>query len=373
MNMRAPKPVTPYDLFARRWLRQTPVVAAQFNSDGSRTAFLDEAGAIALCAAPDPEPIERRYHIAGDDGRATMRPRKSPAPPLLSVVAPDAPASTLVANGAKGFYVGDRAGLVYRLNGNCETIKLVERCSGAIVALDCAPTQGWLAASDSNGVCLWRNERSAQKLAVEGDVGALAFSHRGDRLAVAHGLNVTIFALGEGQPGIAATYPLESNARTLVWDHEDHWIAAPFVGEGMALLESSGERASAVHGFRTPVRHVAFSATAKALVASGAFRVAAWDMAKPPVDGDSSGALATGRPGLVIVECVAVHPKRNLVAAGYANGQIVIAALGGRDEFLVRHGGGAVRSLSWSSDGREIAVAADDEAAILALLPQMFK
>jgi len=76
----------------------------------------------------------------------------------------------------------------------------------------------------------------------------------------------------------------------------------------------------------------------------------------------------------VLVDAVAAHPKKALVAAGYANGQIVIAGIGARDEMLVRSSGGVVTALAWSADGNHLALGdASGTAAIVTFPHQMFK
>ncbi|QND58871.1 WD40 repeat domain-containing protein [Mesorhizobium huakuii] len=127
-------------------------------------------------------------------------------------------------------------------------------------------------------------------------------------------------------------------------------------------------------GFHRPVRTVCWSQPANALFASGAFRIAGWSMTAPPFDGETSGALETGRAGLVLVEAVAAHPEKRLIAAGYANGRITIAQIGARDELLVRPLGSAVTALAWSGDGRHLAMGSvDGTAAIVTFPAQMFK
>lgn len=48
-----------------------------------------------------------------------------------------------------------------------------------------------------------------------------------------------------------------------------------------------------------------------ALFASGAFRIAGWSVTAPPLGGETSGALETGRAGLVPVEPVAAPQEEN--------------------------------------------------------------
>jgi WD40 repeat protein len=372
VNAQRPVSLSLYDLLARRWPRPAPVVSLAFNSDDSVAAFFGSDGAIAMAVAPDPEPPETRIHIAGDDARKTIRAREKNVPPLLATVAPGARPIALARNGQKGFFVGDEDGAVHRLNANGEWIRSPQKLGAATRAIDFAPGPGLLAFSDGEAIALSRGAAGVERVAVEGgEIAALSFSHGGERLAAAHGRRLSIFDVASRAR--ASEIELAGEACAIVWDKNDRWLACPFRGDGLGLVDSVEGRVAALRNFPTPVRSAGWSAPANALVASGGFRIATWSMAAPPVGDDASGALATGRAGLVVVECVAPHPTRDLVAAGYANGQIVVAAIGGRDEMLLRHSGGAVRALAWSANGKELAVGAEDEAAIVSFPSILFK
>ena len=158
------------------------------------------------------------------------------------------------------------------------------------------------------------------------------------------------------------------------WSRDGIWLACGLEAGGFALVSLAEGRADIVAGFPSPVRTVCWSQPANALFASGAFRIAGWSMTAPPVGGETSGVLETGRAGLVLVEAVAAHPEKKLIAAGYANGRITIAQIGGRDELLVRPLGSAVTALAWSGDGRHLAMGSvDGTAAIVTFPAQMFK
>ncbi len=134
-------------------------------------------------------------------------------------------------------------------------------------------------------------------------------------------------------------------------------------------------RAGPCSAIPTPTRSLAWSRPANAIVTAGAYRAAAWSMAHPPLADATVGALQTGRPGLVVVDRVAVHPTRDLIAVGYANGQVGVMRLGQRDELLVRQdGGGAATALAWSDDGEHLALGtADGLAALVGFPPHLFK
>ncbi|MEM7635962.1 MAG: hypothetical protein AAF299_15460, partial [Pseudomonadota bacterium] len=83
----------------------------------------------------------------------------------------------------------------------------------------------------------------------------------------------------------------------------------------------------------------------------------------------------SGTAGLVPVSAVTSHPERNLVAAGYKNGFVVVMQLGVRDELVLNsEDRGAITNLAWTRDGRHLAVATgNDVAAIISIPEQLFK
>ena len=64
------------------------------------------------------------------------------------------------------------------------------------------------------------------------------------------------------------------------------------------------------------------------------------------------------------VEMVACHPKQAVVAAGYADGLILLVRIDDGAEVLARKPGDApVSALAWSRDGRLLAFGTEDGSA----------
>ncbi len=192
--------------------------------------------------------------------------------------------------------------------------------------------------------------------------------------SLAFGCNETLLITDSATPfTVKRRYACPGRIERIVWRDDGTWLVATCGAAGLALLDLARDRFGAVGGFPTPPRSAAFSEAANALVASGAFRIAAWDLARPPFDGERAGALETGRPGLVPVVEVATLPRRKLAAAAYANGQIVIAALGLRDELILQAAGPEPAALAASIDGRMLAIAAGDRVSLVSLPDALFK
>ncbi len=101
----------------------------------------------------------------------------------------------------------------------------------------------------------------------------------------------------------------------------------------------------------------------------------AWDIASLSDDSERPASLATGRARPVLVKAVDIHPEGQLIAAGYADGMVVVAKIGESDELLVKPPGrGAIHALRWSADGQHLAFGTDNgEAAIVTFPSHIFK
>jgi WD40 repeat protein len=359
MNQPNARTLTLFDLLARRWRAAAPIADLRFNEDGSATAFATADGSVLIAAAPDAEPPESRIRISGDLGQITLRPRTADPAPLVAVSGLADAAAPLAAAEA-GFLVGDADGRVLRLaaDGSAEPLLGLD---SAVVALDHA--SGVTAAADGATLTLVGPE--ATRRWPRPGIRTLALAADGHRLAAADATGLVILDAAAEQ-----ARPL-SGATRLAWRLDGAWLAAALGAEGVALIDPADPEARRLPGFPAAVQSLAWSGPAGALVAGGAFRIAAWDATTLP---STDRALVTGQPGLVVVEAVAAHPTLPLVAAGYANGQVIVARVGSRDELLLRQDGAAVTCLAFSPDGRHLAIGdAAGTAAIASFPPQMFK
>ncbi|MGX7871563.1 hypothetical protein ACVDG5_000320 [Mesorhizobium sp. ORM6] len=239
--------------------------------------------------------------------------------------------------GDSGFLAGAASGEVLHLTAGGDVAGALLKVAGPVVAIDHSAKAGKTAVSNGHDVFLSHGEGDATRLErdVTSSTDALAFSPGGRRLACALDEGLSIWAV-EGDAALVRDVPLGARPVSIRWSGDGTWLACGLETGGFALVSLADGRADVVAGFPSPVRTVCWSQPAHALFASGAFRIAGWSMTAPPVGGETSGALETGRVGLVLVEVVAAHPEKKLIAAGYANGRITIAEVGARDELVVR-------------------------------------
>lgn len=375
MNQQNIRNLTLFDLLARSWALPSSVEALHFSTDSSAAAFACANGTIALASLSDPEPPESRVRVSADLGQTTIRPREKPTAPVIVTERLCDGAPLMAVSGKSEFLAGASDGRIVRVTVTGEISNTQIRLDGAIMALDHARGQGLTAVSDGAEVLLANAPGGIVRSLARhgGDVAALGFSPSGRQLAVCHGNEISIWTL-VGEPALARTISFPQPPAAVRWSADSEWIACPLASGGFGVARLADGKAGAVSDFPAKVRTVSWSERADALVASGAFRIAAWSMKLPPLEGETRGAIVTGRPGLVVVEAVAGHPTRPIAAAGFANGQIVVAQIGERDELLVRPSGGAVTALAWSADGRHLAAGTADGGASLITFPaQMFK
>jgi hypothetical protein len=360
------------ELLGRAWQLEQPVAGLAIGPQA--VAFVLADGALAIGPLADPEPPGRRLRISAEDGRATLRPRTRQPPPLARIALPDnVPVATLAALGA-GFVLGDASGRLHCLAADGGLAALAELAAAPIAALAVDAGTGRLAAAAGGEIRMLDGAGATQAAATAGAAATcLAFAPASGRLAIGHGAGVSLWSATPDAPAPTAL-PIAGELLALAWSHDEAWLACGLAGGALGLWRAADGATRRIGSYPAPVRCVAWSADGASLATSGAFRLIAWP-AGALAEASPAHALATGRPGLVLVERVAAAPHRPLLAAGYENGMVVLAAPGQRDELLLAPAGqGAITALAWSADGSHLAFGtAAGLAAILALPSQIFK
>jgi WD40 repeat protein len=184
-------------------------------------------------------------------------------------------------------------------------------------------------------------------------VGALAFSPKGFRLAIAHYNGATLWF-----PNAAQAEP-----EPLVW--KGSHLAATFSPDGRFLITAMQEatlhgwhladrKDMRMQGYAARVRSLDWTADGKWLASSGSSQLILWPFqSKSGPMGKTPKILAQGETQ---VETVACHPAQAAIAVGYADGLILIVRLPDGAEVLARKPAAApVTALSWSADGTLLA------------------
>jgi WD40 repeat protein len=197
-------------------------------------------------------------------------------------------------------------------------------------------------------------------------VGGLAFLPKGFRLAVAHYNGATLWFPNAPQ---AAPETLEwkgshlgatvsPDGRFLVTTMQEPML------HGWRLADRKHMRMS---GYATRVTSLGWTAGGSWLATSGAPQLILWPFqAKEGPMGKEPRVLA---PSDHRVETVACHPKREIVAAGYGDGMVLLVRVEDGAAILAKKPGDApVSALAWSADGMLLAFGTENgEAGLIDL------
>jgi hypothetical protein len=201
---------------------------------------------------------------------------------------------------------------------------------------------------------------AVRALEVPSSVGGLAFAPKGLRLAVAHYGGVTLwFPNAQAAPeklawrGSHLDASFSPDGKFLVTSMQEPTL------HGWRLVDGKDMRMS---GYSARVRSLAWSAGGKWLATSGAEQLILWPFgSKDGPMGKTPRVLAAFG---VKVEAVACHPKVDVVAAGYADGLVLLVRLDDGAEVLAKKPGPApISALAWDATGARLAWGAEDGAA----------
>lgn len=349
-----------FDLIARDWQLSAPSTGITYNASNTAAAFACSDGTVHLANTADKDAPDTRIRRAVDTGRLTIAPRAKPAPPLRVADFTEGRTSPVIAHGADGFAFAKATGRINTLTPGGIAVHMPIKAAQPITIV--ASHGGTVAYACGDQVML-----GTQTLGTRQHIAAMTFSPDGKTLAVAHGDSVSLWdtaALDVAPVQI----PVTDTPVSIIWRGDGKHLALCLRSAGFCVIDKATRIVTHHGNFPAPVRHVAFAEASNTIVASGAFRVAAWSM------NDNSDVMS-GKAGLVLVDAVATCPTRNLVAVGYANGLLSLAEIGRPSEILLREDTGAgFTAMAWSGCGTYLAVAdANGTAALVEFPDSMFK
>ena len=218
----------------------------------------------------------------------------------------------------------------------------------------------------SAGKTAFVQAKSLREFEAPSTVGGLAFLPKGFRLAVAHYNGATLWFPNAPQAtpeklewkGSHLGVTVSPDGRFLVTTMQEPMLHGWRIADGKHMRMS---------GYSARVTSLGWTVGGHWLATSGAAQLILWPFQSK--DGPMGKEPRVLAPSQLRVETVACHPQQEIVAAGYADGMVLLVRIQDGAEILAKKpGAGPVTALGWSADGRFLAFGTEDgEAGVLDL------
>jgi WD40 repeat protein len=343
------------DLLGARWRVGVAAAAVAWDDTTGLAGFALTDGTLVLVhpvweGAPALRPRE--------GGGAELVPRSAPAPPAARVKAHRGACLSVAADPDGGFLSGGADGRVTCVQAD-GSVRVIAH-HGEAVALVTAGPGRWRACAI--GRIVHKLGGSASRIEVAGPVTCLAVDPASGRLGIGHEGGITLWAGGDAPLVLAAP----GTHCGLCWS-PDRTMLASFAPEGTLSAWRFPDAKPSSIAVGTPVSALGALATGGGFVAGVGGRVVYWAAT-------TAETSACGVPNQSAVNRIACHPRRAVIAAGYANGTVVLCQPNSSALLLLRRAGeGAVSTLAFSRSGGHLGIGTDGgEVAVLALPDMLF-
>ena len=363
-------------LVGRSWNIQASIADACIDFNDRSLAFLTSEGSILIAPMTDPDPVAKRTRLQSDTSRVTIAPRTIQEKPMTEVAAPSGTFLIVVPCLGGGFLAATTNGTLCRVksDGVCEDFcaelfpdptAIVTSKNGSRLAVLSGRD---IVAIDAAGAVVAR-------ATLEQEAFDIAFSPDGTRVAVCDVGGVTIFRISGSDLQEQQRLNLEGRYIAIAWSPTGRFIAIAMHDTGLHMWRLTDGRAYPMSGYPSTSTHFSWGPRDAYLATSGAYRLICWPLDDASIEDDDRKPLETGMKGMMIVTACAAQSKRELVAAGYGNGIVVVCQPGKPDELVLRGAEGeAVSVLKWADDGLSLVIGTVDGFASLVTFPEfMFK
>lgn len=321
------------DLWSNAWTYDEPVVACAFSGDAltAAIAFLD--GAVFLF-----QKNEEKFVTATING----------ASPLT------------VAAEKSSFLIGCDDGRLLRVSWDKEPIEIAHHKGKWIEHIAVHHESKAFAYSAGKDVFL---STQTTALTHPSTVGGIGFHPNGKRLAVSHYNGVSLWWVNAKSP-TPQMLEWKGSHLSLLWHPKGDYLMTSMQENALHGWRMKDMNELRMAGYPNKVHSMGFSASTKWLATSGSEQIICWPFAgsgpqgKPPM----GLGIPEGKP----CTAVALHPKEELVAAGYETGRVVLALF--EDQLpieLIPPNNISVTAMTWSPDGQNLLVIKENGTAYL--------
>ena len=191
----------------------------------------------------------------------------------------------------------------------------------------------------------------------ESTILAICFSPKGARLAASHYNGVTLWPLEEKSEPEKLTH--KGSHISLTWSPDGTYVVTGTQEKMLKIWNLKNNDSLFMSGYMSKVRSFAWLKNGSLLATSGAEQLVIWPFSGGGPNGKNPTLIGPG--GADAISHISSHPKKDVVAAAYENGVIIIADVSSREWFPVRAITDVkITLLKWSDDGKYIIFA--DEA-----------
>lgn len=292
-----------------------------------------------------------------DRGGVELIPAATPAPPAARAKAHQGACLSVAADPDGGFLTGGTDGRMTRVQTD-GTVQAIAHFDGPVSLVAAGPGH-WRTGTVRNTV--HRLGAAASRIDVPSPVSALTIDPGGAKLAAGHNGGITLWAGGDA-PRVLEAPGLHGG---VAWG-SDRTFLSSLTSDG--ILHAWRSLDTEPSKVETGEAAASLGVLVAGFVAGVGGRVLCWH---PP----ASQLLQCGVRNKASVTRVAGHPRRQLVAAGYANGTVVLCQPNSSALLLLRAAGkGAVSALAFSRTGDHLAIGTDGgEIGVVALPDKLFR
>ena len=291
----------------------------------------------------------------GDGTLHVARPA-APSEGWLAAAAHDGAAClSLCADARSGFLSGGDDGRLVRVSAEAAVEEIARPMRTRWVEHVAAHESGVRAAAVGKAVHLYDAAGAPLKvLPHPSTVGGICFDAKGKRVAASHYNGASLWFVGakDGKPRVLEWKG--SHAAIAISPDGTHVVTAMQENalHGWRLADGQHMRMS---GYPSKTRSVSFTARGRWLATSGADSVVVWPFHGGGPMGKAPTELAGGDG--VFCTAVACHPQHELVAAGFADGLVLLADIAsGKVIPVAPPGHGGVSALAWNATGAFLAL-----------------
>jgi len=329
----------------RQWNFDIPIVALALNQNGDWAAAALADGSLRLLPATDE--AEQPKDMALHKG-------------ISLSLQPDAD--------AHAFLSGGDDGRIFIIDPELVSPTQIAEHKGRWIDQVAGAAQGGFRAYATGKQTYLLHESGSEQInlpPVESNVGGLAFSPNGKRLAVSHYNGISLFWTN-ARDNLPTRLPWKGSHLGVIWHPSGKMVLTSMQENALHGWRLADMNEMRMQGYAAKIHSMAFTAKDKYLATSGAGQVICW----PFFGGGPWGKapLTLGGNDARLVTQVAPHPQDDMVAAGYDDGMIIFAPLDGRMEILIHSPlpeKSAVTGLGWNKAGDCLFAALDNGSLLL--------